>query len=64
MTQNTKINPQDIAAYIVFQFNGLESTLTSYNFTEIAQALNVLKYTFIRQALSQENNTQIKNKNN
>ena len=54
MKQNVKINPQDVPAYIVFQFSGLEDTLNNYQFTEEAQTVNLLKYVFIHQALNKE----------
>ena len=56
MSTDFKIRPQDVAAYIVFQFKGLEDTLQCYHFPELAQAINVLKYTFVQQTLDRDNN--------
>ena len=50
MEHQFQIRPEDVAAYIVFQFKGLERTLVSYEYNDIAQALEILKLVFIQQA--------------
>ena len=51
MEHQFQIRPEDVAAYIVFQFKGLERTLVSYEYNDIAQALEILKSVFIQQAM-------------
>ena len=60
MNHEFQIRPEDVAAYIVFQFKGLEKTLISYQYNEIAQTLNVLKYAFIRQVTERVQKSQDK----
>ena len=50
MEHQFQIRPEDVAAYIVFQFKGLERTLAGYKYDEIAQAVGILKSVFIQEA--------------